>query len=146
MTANKTTTGISWATAIAVLAALAAHSGKIIEALRGLWLLMVDWTSKSPLGLASFFLALGMCVLVSAFLDYWLARVRCSDSRLFVAALAGISSALGVMWIQMATLQGLMLGVMAGLAGDLVFRAGRLIIRVLWRRFKPTIDEGGLAP
>lgn len=144
MTANKTTTGISWATAIAVLAALAAHSGKIVEAMRGLWLLMVDWTSKSPLGLGSFFLALGMCILVSSFLDYWLARIRCPDSRQFVAAIAGISSALGVMWIQMASLQGLMLGVMAGLAGDLLFRAGRLLVRMVWRRLKPAIEEGGL--
>ncbi|MDR7193363.1 hypothetical protein [Luteimonas terrae] len=113
-----------YAAAAAMLAAVATHGKGFVESLHAAWLFLRLVSADMPLGLASFLLALGLSTLVVASLRTHVphsarfpAHARTLGIEAFVL-LVGIVT----MYVQLPTLLGVLLGVVAGLGGPLMHR------------------------
>lgn len=115
---NGKTIGIT--TILAIVAAIGANIKAIAEGMMGLWLVLLAFSDKAPLGLSSFLLSLILAMLI---LPPWrfIVRRRFSsieadaELRRFIAGCIALLVALLVMLAQLPTLQGGLLGIVAGL-------------------------------
>lgn len=117
---NKT---ITWSGIAAAAALIAANGAKVIEVALGVWLFLLKLTETAPLGLASFALALALGVASRPFLLRYLPATPCRTSRDFIVDASALVIGLGVMFVQLRTLNGALLGLLAGFAAPLVARA-----------------------
>lgn len=114
---------ITSATVIAVLGAIALNGGKLVEVATGAWLFLLKLSETAPLGLSSFLLALALGVASRPFLLHYLPAMPCKASREFVIDLSALVIGVGVMFAQLRTLNGLLLGLLAGFAAPMLARA-----------------------
>lgn len=116
---------LSWfgASGLAVLIAVAANGKNLVAALEAAFLFMVTLADKAPLGLGSFALASALAVAAQAFLHKFASQLfPCSKSRDALYALAGFGIACSVMFLQLRTLNGLLLGLLAGFASPFLYQ------------------------
>lgn len=106
----KSTLGIS---AAGLLALVALHGKAFIASLEAAFLFLFKLAHDAPLGVGSFALALSLAVVAQAFVARFIV-VRCARSRDLIVAMLGLVIGTGVMWIQLHTLDGLLLGLLAG--------------------------------
>lgn len=125
---NKTGWTITWAGIAAALTLLATNGAALLEVITGVWLFLVKLSDTAPLGLASFLLALGLGVASRPFLLRYMPPMPCRQSRDFVIDTAALVIGVGVMFAQLRTLNGALLGLLAGFAAPLVARG----IAALW--------------
>jgi hypothetical protein len=108
----KSSLGIS---AAGLLVLLATNGAALVGAAGGAWTFLLTLAHTAPLGLSSFLLALALGIAVQPFLRKWLPDLRCHASREFLIESAALAIGIGVMWGQLRTLSGLLLGILAGL-------------------------------
>ncbi len=125
---NRTGWTITWAGIAAAVTLLATNGAALLEVVAGVWLFLLKLSDTAPLGLASFLLALGLGVLSRPFLLRYLPPMPCHSSREFVIDTAALVIGVGVMFGQLRTLNGALLGLLAGFAAPLVARG----IAALW--------------
>lgn len=113
---------------IAVLGAVALNGGKPVEVATGAWLFLLNLSKTAPLGLSSFLLALALAVASRPFLLRYLPAMPCHASREFVIDTVALLTGFAVMFGQLRTLNGALLGLLAGFAAPLVARG----IAALW--------------
>ncbi len=116
---NRTNT-ITTAGVIALLGAIALNGSKLLEVATGGWLFLLNLSSTAPMGLVSFLLALGVGIASRPFLLHYLPPMPCKASRDFVIDVFALALGVGVMFAQLRTLNGLLLGLLAGFAAPLV--------------------------
>lgn len=90
----------------------------------------------APLGLWSFLLALGLGVASRPFLLKWTPELECPVSRDLLIDVAAVAIGIGVMWGQLRTLNGLLLGCLAGFTAPYLYKAGHALIAVAWKRIQ----------
>lgn len=112
-----TSTGI-----IAVLGAIALNGAKLLEFADGTRLFLLKLSATAPLGVVSFLLALALGVLSRPFLLRYLPAMPCHASREFVIDSLALVTGVVVMVAQLRTLNGVLLGLLAGFAAPLVAR------------------------
>lgn len=125
----KSTLGISIG---GLLVLIATNGPALAEALNGLWLVLLKFSETAPLGLSSFLLSLALGVASQPFLRRWMPALRCPLSRDFLIDSSAIVIALAVMLAQMRSLQGWMLGLLAGFMAPHVFRGLAALGGLIW--------------
>ena len=134
---------ITGAGIVTVLAGLALHGGKLLEVAKGSWLFLLALSDTAPLGLASFLLALALGVLSRPFLLRYLPAMPCHSSREFVIDASALLTGVLVMYLQLRTLNGALLGLLAGFAAPLVARC----LAAVWAlTLRATVGEPHVDP
>jgi len=131
---NKTATFTS-AGFIALFAAIALNGSKVIEVALGAWLFLLNLSETAPLGLSSFLLALSLAIVSRPFLLRYVPAWRCPASRDFVIDSAALAIGFGVMFGQLRTLDGALLGILAGFAAPLLAKGLAAVFGLVWRRW-----------
>lgn len=128
---------ITTASVIAVLGAIALNGAKLLEVMNGLWLFLGKLTDTAPMGLWSFTLALALGLLARPALQKYLPP--CPDHltrREGAIDLSGIVIGFVVMYAQLPTFYGVLLGILVGLLAPQVAKW----IAVVWGLGRKTDD------
>lgn len=130
---NKTAAAAGSASLTTIVILFAMHGKNVGEALMSLWLVMVAFSKDAPLGLSSFLLSLAMATFSQPFLRKWLPLLDHREARRFIIDASAIGIGFAIMWVQLRTLPGLMLGILAGLAAPPIAKAGSAIWALVGR-------------
>lgn len=130
---GKAAAGITITTLLAIVAAVGANLKGIAEGINGLWLVLLAFSEKAPLGLTSFLLALALAMLV---LPPWRFIVRRhfaaieadAELRRFIAGSIALFVGTATMFAQLHSLQGLLTGILAGLLAPWLLQG----LQALW--------------
>lgn len=117
---------------IAIFAAVALNGKQVIEVALGAWLFLINISQSAPMGLSSFLLALALAIVSRPFLQRYTPTWKCPASRDFVIDFAALAIGFGVMYGQLRTLNGALLGILAGFAAPLISKglgAGLALLR-----------------
>jgi hypothetical protein len=133
----KSTLGIS---AAGLLVLLAANGAALVAAAGGAWTFLLTLAHTAPLGLSSFALALALGIAVQPFLRKWLPDLGCHASREFLIESAALTIGILVMWGQLRTLGGLLLGILAGLMAPYAQKGLAAVGGLLYRAY---VGEAG---
>lgn len=134
----KSTLGISVA---GLLVLLASNGAALVGAAGGAWTFLLTLAHTAPLGLSSFVLALALAVGVQPFLRKWLPELRCHASREFLIESAALAIGIGVMWLQLRSLSGLLLGILAGFMAPYAQKGLAMVGALLRRAYVGQGDE-----
>lgn len=129
----KSTLGISGA---GLFALIALHGGAFFEAMQGALIFMVKLAHDAPLGLGSFVLASALAVVAQAFVSRFAASLPCPKSRELCTATLGLLIGTGVMYAQLRTLDGLLLGLLAGFSSPFVYLLIAAAVNLLLRSLR----------
>lgn len=116
----QSTLGVS---AAALMVLLASNGKALVEALEAAWLFLMKLVETAPMGLASFAMALTMAVLAQAFIARLADQLKCASSREVVKSAVSLLFGFAVMYLQLPTVKGALLGLLAGFAGPFAFQA-----------------------
>ena len=129
----KSTVGMSLA---GIVVLLAMYGAAFWSALEAGWLFLLKLADTAPLGLTSFLMALEMAIAVQPFLRKWVApHVHCQDSRDFLVESAALAVGVLVMWAQTRSLQGLLLGLLAGLLAPYLLKGITATLLLAYRAY-----------
>lgn len=123
----KSTIGISAAAAFVLFAQ---YGKPFFVALDGAFRFLFKLADQAPLGVSSFVLALALAVGVQPLLFTAFKQMRCPESQEFAVMALALVVAVAVMWVQLHTLQGLLLGLLAGFAAPHVYKGIVVLIRL----------------
>jgi hypothetical protein len=118
---------------VALLTAVAMNGDKVLQVVVGTWLFLLKLSETAPLGLSSFLLALALAITSRPFLLRYLPPMPCRQSRDFVVDLIALAIGFGVMFAQLRTLDGALLGILAGFAAPLLAKGIGALIG-MWNR------------
>ena len=104
-----------------LVALVALYGDKFWTAAEGALRFMTLLAAQAPLKVGSFFLALALAVLAQAFLRPFV-RLKCPQSDQLLLSGVGLAFGVGVMALQLHTLNGVLLGLMAGFASPFVYQ------------------------
>lgn len=138
---NKTITGVTLASILAIITTLAANGKGFAEGLTAVWLFIVKLGETAPLGLSSFLLALALAVGVQASLVRWLPLFKCATSRDLLTDAAAFVVGFGVMYAQVRSINGMLLGAMAGFLAPYVFKSIAAVAAMIARRVRKESAE-----
>lgn len=116
----QSTMGVS---AAALLVLLASNGKQLVEALEAAWLFLMKLSETAPMGLASFAMALTLAVLAQAFVSRVIEQLKCASSREVVRSAVSLLFGFSVMYLQLPTVKGALLGLLAGFAGPFAYQA-----------------------
>lgn len=116
----QSTLGVS---AAALMVLLASNGKALVEALEAAWLFLMKLVETAPMGLASFAMALTMAVLAQGFIARLADQLKCASSREVVKSAVSLLFGFAVMYLQLPTVKGALLGLLAGFAGPFAFQA-----------------------
>lgn len=143
----KSTLGVSLA---AFLVLIATYGAQLVEAIKALWLLLIEASKTAPLGLSSFGVAFGLAVLSRWFLRKWIPHLKCPLSRDFIIDGAALLIGVSVTWLQMAAnapidrLNALWIGLAAGLSAPLAYNFFAALVGLIGRAMKNAMDAGDM--
>lgn len=135
----KSTLGLS---VVGVFVLFAQYGAPFITALDGAFRFLFKLAADAPLGVTSFALAMGLAVGVQPLLYAAFKQMRRHESQEFVVMALALVVAVAAMWIQLRTLQGLLLGLLAGFAAPHAYKGILVLIRIS----KPTPAGTSPAP
>jgi hypothetical protein len=130
----KNTLGIS---AAGLFVLLATHGEAVVDALLAAWIFLLKLASTAPMGLASFALALALAVAAQAYLQRIVAALRCERSREVILSGASLAIGFAVMFLQLRTVNGALLGLLAGFSGPFAYQALAALVGLLRRGARP---------
>lgn len=125
----KSTLGLS---AAALFVLFAQYGKPFITALDGAVRFLFKLSAEAPLGASSFALAMALAVGIQPLLYTAFKQMRCPESQEFVVMALALLVAVAAMWIQLHTLQGLLLGLLAGFAAPHAYKGIVVLIRLAW--------------
>lgn len=112
---------LTLSTFVAVVTLIAANGSKLLEVGNGAWLFLRTLSETAPLGLWSFLIALGLGVLSRPYLVRYMPPCPAQPVRReFVIDAVAWLIGVGVMYGQLRTLNGALLGLLAGFAAPMV--------------------------
>lgn len=114
---------------------LAANGAAFVQAAQAAWLFLLNLSTTAPLGVSSFFMASALAIVSQPFLRKWLPHLRCPMSREFIIESAALAIGVGVMWAQLHTLNGLLLGLLAGFSAPYIQKGIAACIALAARAF-----------
>jgi hypothetical protein len=118
---------------------LAANGEKFWQAAEGAVRFMVLLADKAPFGVGSFALALALGALAQAFLAPFV-RLKCPASVQLVLMVIGFAFGCGAMVAQLPTLNGVLLGLMAGFAAPFFYQLLAAAFGLALRATSPEMD------
>lgn len=121
----KSLFGVSGAT---LLVLIAMHGADLASSAKAAALFLYVLVERAPLGLASFLLASALGVLAQAFVERFANELPCPKSRDFALALLALLIGVSVMWFQLKTFTGLLLGLIAGFSAPFLYQG----VAALW--------------
>ena len=145
-TGMKSALGVS---AAGLFVVIAANGANFVNAMKAAWLFLVMLAATAPLGVSSFALASALAIAAQPFARRWLPHLRCPMSREFIVESLALCIGVGVMWVQLHTLNGLLLGLLAGFSAPYLQKGIAAGISLAWRAlsgeprsFDPPAKEG----
>lgn len=118
--ATKSRWAITWTGVVAAITLIAANGKQMLEVVVGTWAFLERLSETAPLGVWSFALALSLGVLSRPFLVKYFPALPRAKTRDFLIDVSALVIGLGVMYGQLRTLDGALLGLMAGFAAPLL--------------------------
>lgn len=144
----KSTIGVSL---VGFLVLIATYGKQLAESLGALGILLFRASDAAPLGLASFVIALALCLLSRYFLRKWLPDLRCPLSRDFIIDAAALAVGISVVWLQMAgtgvavdRLNALWIGLAAGLGTPLAYNGLAAFFGLVGRAAAEALKAGDM--
>jgi hypothetical protein len=134
----KSMLGISLA---GFLVLLASNGAALVDAAGGAWTFLLTLAHTAPLGLSSFVLALALGIAAQPFLRKWLPALQCHASREFIVESVALAIGIAVMWVQLRSLSGLLLGILAGLLAPYVQKGFAAVAGLLYRAYVGEASE-----
>lgn len=135
----KSLFGVSGA---AFLVLMATNGKELVAAFEAAFLFLDKLAETAPLGLGSFALASALAVVIQAFVHRYAASLPCPRSQDFALALVALVVGTGVMYLQLRTLNGLLLGLLAGFSAPFLYQGVAAAWGALIRSTtKETVDE-----
>jgi hypothetical protein len=129
----KSTLGISVA---GLFVLVATHGAAFFEVMQGAFAFLVTLAKDAPMGLSSFLLALALATASQPFLRHAVKTLRWPWVSDFLFEVAALVIGFGVMWGQLRTLSGALLGILAGLLAPLLFKAIKAIAELCWESMR----------
>lgn len=115
----KSTLGVSLG---GIFVLIATNGDAFFKSISAGWLFLLQLTEEAPLGLSSFLLAFALAVATQPFLRRYLPQMEDDIARAFLIDSAAIVIGVAVMWLQMRTLDALLLGMLAGFTAPWAYR------------------------
>lgn len=127
-------------TAATLLVLLASHGKALVEAIEAAFLFLFKLSETAPMGLASFMLSLALCVAALASFQRIAAAIKCDRSREVVMSALSLLIGFSVMFLQLRTVQGALLGLLAGFSGPFVYQAVAALIGLVRPRKSEAVN------
>ena len=131
---NDTFKSLFGASLAGLFALFAMNGEEFFASCKAAWLFLLHMTSSAPLGLSSFVLALALGVVTQASLHHWIPRWDNRAMRQFVIESTALAVGVGVMWLQLHSLDGLLLGLLAGFMAPWIQKAICMVAAFTWRK------------
>lgn len=144
---NPKTVGLL-ATLTAIVALFAVHGTAFFNSLDIAFNFLLAISAKAPLGVGSFFLSLFMAMLLWLALQKWTKEARNRWTRSTFIDIATVAVGAYVSYMQLPTSNGILFGIMAGLAAPHPARWAMALATYIGHKFEdgkmPTPSEGGV--
>src|SRR5690606_36448825 len=129
----------------AIIVGWTMYGTKSIEALHAAWLFLLGMSKEAPLGLSSFALSVAISVLAQLFMRrHFTPDNMPAATRSTVIDSAGVLIGLVVMYLQLSTTKGMLLGIMAGFVSPWVSRIVAALCGYISRALQNAMDAGDM--
>lgn len=123
-------------TGAGLFALFAIHGTAFFQSAIAGWLFLLKLAEDAPMGLSSFALALALGVVTQATLHHWVPRFANAALRQFVIESTALVVGISVMWIQLHTLNSLLLGILAGFMAPWVQKGMCAVLGFTWHKIE----------
>lgn len=122
MNGNRWAKSVFGASGLAVLIAVAANGNNLVAVATSAFRFLLLLAKDAPLGLKSYAIATALAVLVQAFVNRYAAQLPCPRSRELALSSLALGIGFAVMYAQLRTLNGALLGLMCGFSAPFVYQ------------------------